>query len=351
MGFYARKSIKAGPFRFNLSKSGLGVSAGVPGFRVGAGPRGNYVHLGAGGVYYRTTLGPGGAGSRRVSEAPADFRGSTLLLEDVTGASVQDLAPTGGGDVVEQLNLAASRASLGWPVLIAVFLIGAITMPFGLAVWALGVPLVWWLFLRDRARRTVVVFYDVNDRDAEWFEAMTASAGNLSTAQGIWRVLESGQISTTHQHKTNAGAGSLVGRTPAKVHFKGPKQLATNVVVPTIEAGKTSLHFLPDRVLVRENKKFTDIAYSELLSSASDRRFIESPGKVPSDARLVGETWQYVNVKGGPDRRYANNPRLPIMLYSEILLRSRSGFNWELQVSIVPQGNHFAQMLDYRRTM
>ena len=33
MGFYIRKSLSAGPFRFNLSKSGVGVSVGVPGFR------------------------------------------------------------------------------------------------------------------------------------------------------------------------------------------------------------------------------------------------------------------------------------------------------------------------------
>jgi hypothetical protein len=49
MGFYIRKSVKAGPFRFNLSKSGLGVSAGIPGFRVGTGPRGNYVQMGPAG--------------------------------------------------------------------------------------------------------------------------------------------------------------------------------------------------------------------------------------------------------------------------------------------------------------
>jgi hypothetical protein len=29
MGFYLRKSISVGPLRFNLSKSGIGVSAGV----------------------------------------------------------------------------------------------------------------------------------------------------------------------------------------------------------------------------------------------------------------------------------------------------------------------------------
>jgi len=40
MPLYIRKSVSVGPFRFNLSKSGLGVSIGVKGFRLGAGPRG-----------------------------------------------------------------------------------------------------------------------------------------------------------------------------------------------------------------------------------------------------------------------------------------------------------------------
>src|SRR5690348_876484 len=56
MGLYFRKSVRVGLLRFNFSKSGIGVSAGVPGFRVGTGPRGNYVHMGRGGVYYRASL-------------------------------------------------------------------------------------------------------------------------------------------------------------------------------------------------------------------------------------------------------------------------------------------------------
>ena len=31
MGFYIRKSVSIGPLRFNLSKSGIGVSAGIKG--------------------------------------------------------------------------------------------------------------------------------------------------------------------------------------------------------------------------------------------------------------------------------------------------------------------------------
>ncbi|MDL2408882.1 DUF4236 domain-containing protein [Rhizobium calliandrae] len=63
MPFYTRKSVKAGPFRFNFSKGGVGVSIGVRGLRIGAGPRGHYVHAGRGAFYYRASFGS--AGKRR----------------------------------------------------------------------------------------------------------------------------------------------------------------------------------------------------------------------------------------------------------------------------------------------
>ncbi len=56
MGFYLRRSKKVGPFRLNLSKSGIGISAGVRGARLGVGPRGAYVHAGRNGIYYRKSL-------------------------------------------------------------------------------------------------------------------------------------------------------------------------------------------------------------------------------------------------------------------------------------------------------
>ncbi|MGI8437286.1 MAG: DUF4236 domain-containing protein [Chthoniobacterales bacterium] len=57
MSFFLRKGLRFGPIRINLSKSGVGVSAGVKGLRVGTGPRGNYIHAGRGGLYYRKSLG------------------------------------------------------------------------------------------------------------------------------------------------------------------------------------------------------------------------------------------------------------------------------------------------------
>lgn len=67
MGFYLRKAFRAGPIRFNLSKSGIGLSAGVTGARIGLSSRGQtYVHGGRGGIYYRKTLS--GGSSRKSSD-------------------------------------------------------------------------------------------------------------------------------------------------------------------------------------------------------------------------------------------------------------------------------------------
>lgn len=56
MGVFFRKSKKIGPFRLNLSTSGLGISTGITGARVSVGPTGTFVHLGRNGIYYRKKI-------------------------------------------------------------------------------------------------------------------------------------------------------------------------------------------------------------------------------------------------------------------------------------------------------
>jgi hypothetical protein len=56
MGWSYRRSVKFGPFRLNLSKSGIGVSAGVRGARVSTGPGGTHLNLGTNGFYYRQKI-------------------------------------------------------------------------------------------------------------------------------------------------------------------------------------------------------------------------------------------------------------------------------------------------------
>lgn len=60
MGLNFRKIINlGGGFRINLSKRGIGASAGVPGFRFGLGPKGKRLQISipGTGIYYRKDEG------------------------------------------------------------------------------------------------------------------------------------------------------------------------------------------------------------------------------------------------------------------------------------------------------
>lgn len=354
MGFYIRKSIKAGPFRFNLSKSGLGISTGIPGFRVGTGPRGNYVHMGRNGIYYRASLG---GGHRAASSAPPQvtapapgwgipaYSPSGILMADTTGATAFALEPTGPDDLVQQLNTAASRFSWWWPTAIAGAVIAlAIKGVFGLLIAALLIPACIWLYFNDQARRTVVLFYEVQDEAEQWFQAVITQWPWLSQSQKLWRVTESGDITTPYLHKRNAGASTLISSLPAAAGLSGPARLRSNIEIPSIVAGKSALYFLPDRLLVRDGKRFTDVSYEHLQVFQTTVRFIESDAP-PADGTMVDTTWTYVNKDGGPDRRFNNNRQLPVMRYGRVVLTTAAGLYWIIQISRHQAAEPVAQVI------
>lgn len=110
MPFYIRKSVSVGPFRFNLSKSGIGVSAGIKGLRIGTGPKGHYIHAGRGGLYYRSSIGSrsqtkprsGGAseGSSSPPLTPASPRGPNRPPAQYSEPNVQ-MIPVSSEDVLQ----------------------------------------------------------------------------------------------------------------------------------------------------------------------------------------------------------------------------------------------------------
>lgn len=70
MGFYIRKSIRFGPIRINFSKSGIGLSAGVKGARIGIDSKGRaYTHAGRWGLYHKQFLG-GNKKTKVINEQP-----------------------------------------------------------------------------------------------------------------------------------------------------------------------------------------------------------------------------------------------------------------------------------------
>jgi hypothetical protein len=354
MGFYVRTTLKAGPFRFNLSQAGLGVSVGIPGFRVGASPRGNYVRVGGNGFRYRTTASRGPAPGRTVNRGyplpPPMPLPSSVVMHDITGAHAQALLATSPSDLVDQMRKAARRWPL-WPwALVVSLMLVAFPGYWGLAAFVVGLAGTGWVWLWDRARRSVVVIYDVNDAPAQWFSELVDATTALSMAQKFWFVPSRGLVTTTYQHKVNAGAASVSLHEKASISLGGPKCMVTNIAVPTLTAGQRSIHFLPDRMLIRDGSEFADLPYPAVHATGQPINFIES-GSVPSDSRHVGTTWKYVNVKGGPDRRFKDNHQLPIMLYGELTLRSNTGLHSVWGASHLPSVTRVATALQRASAM
>lgn len=75
---------------------------------------------------------------------------------------------------------------------------------------------------------------------------------------------------------------------------------------------------------MKRGDTFAAVFYKNLRITGFTTRFIEDES-VPHDARVIDQTWRYLNKRGGPDRRFNNNRQLPICAYSEYTLSSDTG--------------------------
>ena len=349
MGFYIRKSVSAGPFRFNLSRSGVGISVGVKGFRVGSGPRGNYVHMGRGGLYYRASLG----GAHRSSGGPRSHRPKPTLptqppmtgdpLQSVETGNVVEMVPSNGSDIVRQINEKMARMHF-WPWMLGGGLLSSAALagqpdaqPFVLAMIVCTAALSILLAYIDVQRKTVVIMYDLSDDVLGPLKAFAQEFDNVALAARIWNIDTAG---VSNDWKRNAGATRLITRKRAIFGYGVPKVIKTNIDLPSIVGGRQNVYFFPDVIIIIEGSHAGAISYQELNIYWGTTVLVEDEG-VPPDAQIVGYTWRYVNKRGGPDRRFNNNRRLPQVLYQQMGLQGPGGFQKILQLSRVADRREF----------
>ena len=357
MGMYFRKSISVGPLRFNLSRGGIGISAGIPGFRIGTGPRGNYVHMGANGIYYRSTLLSGGSSRpsavpRAIPHAqpssPAIPDGTAGPTIEIESAHVSQLVDSTSTELLDEMRRKKARPRYLYFALagsvVAIWLAFAkLSGYWPLIVLVAAVALCIYAHLRDLVAKTVVLFYDFDETLARAFEGLQSGGKHLATARGFWHV--QGQANV-HDRRYHAGANNLSSLSDSHVSFVPAPFLRTNVDVFSIPVGKQVLYFFPDRLLISDPNGIGAVSYKELSVRIVPTRFIEER-TVPSDTEVVDYTWRYLNKNGTPDRRFRDNRQLPICQYSEIHLTTPSGLNEMVMVSRPALAQYFNDHLAY----
>ena len=363
MGFYFRKSVKFGPMRFNFSKSGIGVSAGVKGARVSTGPRGTYIHAGTNGFYYKQKIG---SQNYRVLNQNSNWQNVSLPpVSDaykIETADVSRLVESSSANLINQINSASKETRFApLAVVVAIILSGLFFAAFAALLSALsvdvqtsstisflisGVVLIVGLFFSwkvhkgDQLKRTTPLFYELEQDALNKFSSVQKACETLSRSMRIWRI-------QTEQHtsdrKRNAGASSLITRHPISVNQEQPPYIATNVFVWSVKLNDQTFYFMPDYIFIRQNGIYGAISYDSFGVNFSTTRFIEDQG-VPSDSQVVDTTWKFVNKKGGPDKRFSNNRQLPIVQYGFVQFQTSSGMNIHLNVSNVDVAKYFAEV-------
>lgn len=362
MGLRFRKSINlGGGFKINLSKSGIGYSWGTKGYRVTKTSRGTT----------RRTYSIPGTGiswvneSGRRNRSKSQNRRNTTRRQDsyrqyqpvlptrtpgqsyrstyddiperaIQSARIEQFKEAEEGTVSDALERTILLNWIGELLLVGIILI--VFHPAFLLIPIAGIVL-------------IVVAHTIGRVNLEYsFDPEKQDEHNRRI--GAWQLLAEGkkewQVLTdkiNNNQKINAGANRSLKRAACRIQKGHPYFINTNVeTIQIVLANKETLIILPDKVFIVRNRKVGMIDYSDFKISVSSVSFVESES-VPDDAQVIGQTWQYVNKNGTPDRRYKNNRQIPICLYGQVFLRSSSGLNVELHISNIQNAKDFAELI------
>lgn len=343
MGFFIRKSVKVGPLRFNISNGGVGVSTGFKGFRIGTGPRGNYVQVGLGGFYYKKTYPIQSDLKNNNSNINDQFDDRLLNLSQTHSTFYNNettnfltLHDAEQDDFVKELN-EKSKVPKYWLyglisliILNLLYLITGVSFIITIIVNFLAALGIYYLYILTELKKSTVIMYDFTDENSlKKYESIVDSIVKVNTSQKIWLLQSRAEV---YDSKYHAGAGHLVNRKIVSISKDTDRYIKTNVDIYALKLDHKIIYLFPDKLILKTNNNYGVIPYRNIKLEISDYQFIEDDS-IPSDGEIIDRTWQYVNRKGGPDRRFKNNKQLPVLKYELLTITSKSGLYEQLVFS------------------
>lgn len=288
MGFRYRKSINlGGGFRINLSKSGVGYSWGVKGYRVtktASGRTRTTASIPGTGISYVHETGKNNRGNsgRRINPSQQQPVQSIDNNHYDTQNIVNNVATAMVSEGLEDMLASASRA-LKLNKLATIGFWTTLILGFGfpiLLIFAIAF-LVLKIFVKTKG--TIDLDYTIDDDQQSLVDERMKPMIKITECAKVWRIM---QTSKVIDRKYASGASNTVNRTACKATTKAPFPFKANLQVASFKAGKETLLFLPDKLFIMQGSKIGALNYSDITSSAHTTRFIESEG-VPKIHKLL----------------------------------------------------------------
>lgn len=359
MGWRFRKSFTIIPgLRLNLSKSGLSASIGGAPFTFNVGPHGlmGTASIPGTGISYRQHIGhapdispPDGANPN--SPVPSSFLPSqpsfinAAPIEEIHSASTE-LLTSETLKALKKLIYDAfeQREEINRELVTARTEKVKAVSRYG--AWERG-----WLFKRlfkgafakrredsetttDKVAEleeqlrlsTIATYIEIDKEQADLYYHLKDEFAALCDCAAIWDV-KSHQATDKFHERTVADLS--VCREKVRFNISGCDLIQWEQTVPHLQNAKGGDFYLyPGFILYRVAREaFSVIEYHDVRGNASLLSFNEEEG-VPSDSKVIGQTWAKSNKDGSRDRRFANNYQIPIVQYGLVTLKSDNGL-WE----------------------
>lgn len=328
MGLNYRKSINlGGGFRVNLSKSGIGYSWGAKGYRVTKTANGNI----------RKTYSIPGTGLSYVEEKngrKSNIPNSNVIqqdngiynINDIKNANIENFRNEEYQQFIQSIEKILILNSIS-----SILCFSIIGLPIGL-------PLK--LYVQNKGK--IKLDYEMDDYYSDKFNKRVSAWKNLFECEKVWNVK---QTSSTNDIRRNAGASTLINRSTSLLSQKPPFYLECNYPILSFSNNNEKILILPDKLLIIKNGKIGVLSFDDISFDISSSNFIED-GSVPSDAKILGYTWKYVNKNGSPDKRFKDNKQIPKCQYGVIHMTSSTGLNIILQCSNITKTLEFGNLIN-----
>lgn len=321
MGFRYRKSINlGGGFRVNLSKSGIGYSWGVKGYRItktADGRTRRTASIPGTGISYVEEHRSGS--SQEPASAPqqeANPIGEYEHIKTVETAGAGDLQSAEYEDLFKRAKLFKTAT-----VALAILTFLSLSVPPLTIVCIAALVL---LFAKGRC----TIEYEFDDYEREKWEKLRAAWQGVASSKSLQRIVLNAKSKNS---RVTGGIENGIQTEKMMAGNKLPWYIKSDIKPITFIFKGLTLAIMPDRLLVFD-MKMGAIDYKDVKFDLSAVGFLEG-GPVPSDAEIVKYVWAYANNDGSPDKRYSNNKQYPVMKYGKIVVTSANGLNVQFMCS------------------